>query len=87
MTKNNTEFNPAPNKPLEMAFLVPPDLLDAFYKLHKNSIASQQHSAILTIPTQDHVASLILSIPRTLAVLEGDKFRLPMIFNSESPSE
>lgn len=74
------------NKALEMAFLVPSNLLDIFYTLHKNSINSQRHSAILTIPTQDHVASLVLSIPRTEAVLEGDKHNLPVIFNSGYPS-
>ncbi|EED11647.1 hypothetical protein TSTA_108350 [Talaromyces stipitatus ATCC 10500] len=85
-TNEEIESRIAPNKPLEIAFLVPPDSLDAFYKLHKDSLASQQHSAILTIPTQDRVASLVLSIPRTEAVSQGDRFGLPMIFNSESPS-
>jgi hypothetical protein len=71
---------------LEMAFFVPPDLLDRFYNLHKASRDSQEHSAILTIPTQDRVGSLILSIPRTKAVAEGDKHSLPVIFNSGHPS-
>lgn len=73
-------------QPLRMAFLIPPDVLDVFYMLHKNSTVSQEHSAILTIPTQEHVASLVLSIPRTEAIAEGDKHSLPLIFSSGSPS-
>jgi hypothetical protein len=71
---------------LELAFLVPPRPLDIFYELHKKSRAARQHSAILTIPTQDRVASLVLSIPRTEAVAESAKQILPVIFNSEPPS-
>lgn len=70
-----------------MAFLVPPDVLDTFYMLHKQSTASQEHSAILTIPTQDHVATLVLSIPCTEALKAGDEYELPIIFNSGSPSK
>ncbi|KAH1515604.1 hypothetical protein KXX29_009727 [Aspergillus fumigatus] len=79
---NRNESQPETRKSLEVAFLVPPDLLDVFYRLHKDSTDSQHHSAILTVPTQDRVASLVLSIPRTEAALEGDKHQLPVIFNS-----
>ncbi|GFF93972.1 hypothetical protein IFM60648_10262 [Aspergillus lentulus] len=81
---NRNESQPETRKSLEVAFLVPPDLLDVFYRLHKDSTDSQHHSAILTVPTQDRVASLVLSIPRTEAALEGDKHQLPVIFNSRN---
>lgn len=68
---------------LKRAFLVPSKPLDDIYALRKVSIASQRHSAILTIPTKDHVASLILSIPRTEAVAKGDRYNLPVIFKSD----
>lgn len=71
---------------LEVAFLVPPCSLDIFYELHKKPRDSRQHSAILTIPIQDRVASLVLSIPRTEAVAESGRQILPVIFNSEPPS-
>lgn len=83
---NRNETHTETRKPLDVAFSVPPNLLDVFYQLHKDSTESQQHSAILTVPTQDHVASLVLSIPRTEAALEGDKYNLPVIFNSRNSS-
>lgn len=79
---NGNESHSETRKSLEVAFLVPPELLDVFYRLHKDSTDSQHHSAILTVPTKDHVASLVLSVPRTEAALEGDKHNLPVIFNS-----
>lgn len=72
-------------QPIEMAFLVPPAILDDFYQLHKESSISHPHSAILTIPTQDRVASLVLSIPRTEALEASHKYGVPVIFNSGPP--
>ena len=71
---------------LELAFLVPLETLNNFYKLHEKSSGALQSSAILTIPTQDRVASLLLSIPRTEAVAASARYKLPVIFNSDPPS-
>ncbi|GAA93152.1 hypothetical protein AKAW_11264 [Aspergillus luchuensis IFO 4308] len=83
---DRNESHPEKERPLEVAFAVPPTLLDVFYQLHKSS-KSSPHSAIITVPTQDRVASLVLSIPRTEAVLKGDEYKLPVIFNSRDLSE
>ncbi|GKZ63047.1 hypothetical protein AnigIFM49718_010778 [Aspergillus niger] len=83
---DRNESHPETERPLEVAFAVPPKLLDVFYQLHKSS-KSSPHSAIITVPTQDRVASLVLSIPRTEAVLKGDEYKLPVIFNSRDLSE
>ncbi|KAJ6105138.1 hypothetical protein N7523_010212 [Penicillium sp. IBT 18751x] len=71
---------------LELAFFVPLENLNGFYELHKKSSGILQSSAILTIPTQDRVASLVLSIPRLEAVAASGRYKLPVIFNSEPPS-
>ncbi|RDH26296.1 hypothetical protein BDQ94DRAFT_164601 [Aspergillus welwitschiae] len=83
---DRNESHPETERPLEVAFAVPPTLLDVFYQLHKSS-KSSPHSAIITVPTQDRVASLVLSIPRTEAVLKGYEYKLPVIFNSRDLSE
>jgi hypothetical protein len=80
---NRFEYHPEQSRPLQIAFNIPPDLLHHFCNIHKDS----KLSAILTVPAEDRVASLVLSIPRTQALQEGDKLDLPVIFNSDYPSQ
>ncbi|CEL07118.1 hypothetical protein ASPCAL10281 [Aspergillus calidoustus] len=78
---NRFEYHPEQSRPLQIAFNIPPDLLHHFFNIHKDS----KLSAILTVPAEDRVASLVLSIPSTQALQEGDKLDLPVIFYSDYP--
>ncbi|RAQ70215.1 hypothetical protein AFCA_011034 [Aspergillus flavus] len=65
---------------IEMAFLVPPSRLDELLKLYPPS--TSRHSIILTIPIEDRVATVVISIPREDAIRFGYESTLPVIFNS-----
>ena len=66
---------------IEMAYAVPPNIFGILWDFYSQSSAQNLHSIIMTVPFEDRVSSLILSIPRADAVQFGYQFNLEMIFN------
>ena len=69
---------------IEAAFLVPSDIFQYFWELHRQSANQESHTVILTIPAQRRVASVVLSVPRAEATQLSSRFKLPTIFTSSS---
>ena len=67
---------------IETAFDVPPQILREIWEIVLGWMSTDRFSAILTIPTEDRVASLLLSIPRADAIDMGDQYQLPTIYRS-----
>lgn len=66
---------------IDVAFLVPSDTFAKLWDLHNRSSASELHTIIMTMPIEDRVASIMLSLPRADAVQFAYHFNLEMIFN------
>ena len=64
-----------------MAYEVPPNIFGILWYFYSQSSAQNLPSIIMTVPFEDRVASLILSIPRADAVQFGYRFNLQMIYN------
>lgn len=67
---------------IETAFLVPPEVFTVIWELHPEWAAQEPHTIILTIPAEDRVASLALSMPRPYAIDLGHDFGLQTIYKS-----
>jgi len=68
---------------IDMAFLVPSDTFAKLWDLHNGS---ELHSIIMTMPIEDRVASVMLSLPPADAVQFAYHFNLEIIFNSSAIS-
>jgi hypothetical protein len=67
---------------IEAAFLVPSEVFEEVWKIHRQSASQEPHSIILTIPVERRVASVVLSIPRAQATQLSYQFNMPTIFTS-----
>ena len=69
---------------LEMAFVVPPNIFEHLWDSYKQCSFQKIHSIIMTVPIEDRVASVMLSIPRANAVAFGYNFELETITNGKA---
>lgn len=67
---------------IETAFLLSPEIFEQIWSLSHEWTAEGPQTIILTIPTEDRVASILHSIPRLNAIRFGRQFNLSKIYEA-----